>query len=279
MLFIIVLCNYGCCYSIGVKGNGTCELSSDHVKETADLKPIGTLADTDYDLYIKKLGCKLVIDNTKKNNYGSQSQKPVQESSADNYGANKPSNSYGPDNKPSNGYDTRPPPPADSSYDKPLPPPSSSLTGNDYSKPSNNYENGHHPAPSGGKDETYHVQALVSIANGPDTHLHPVHAILVGEGSYGPSDRPPSRPSGPDYGNLPPFRPPELNHPYDDTRPTRPRPDDYNRPEPGYGPRPERPLPVPYDDGLPPPRPLRPDYDARLEPGMYRPNERCLIKF
>lgn len=33
--------------------------------ETADLKPIGTLNDTDYDLYIKKLGCKLVIDQTK----------------------------------------------------------------------------------------------------------------------------------------------------------------------------------------------------------------------
>lgn len=33
--------------------------------ESADLKPIGTSNDTDYDLYIKKLGCKLVIDQTK----------------------------------------------------------------------------------------------------------------------------------------------------------------------------------------------------------------------
>lgn len=47
---------------IGLKGNGTCELSSKAIRETVDLKPIGTRKDTDYDLYIKKLGCKLVLD-------------------------------------------------------------------------------------------------------------------------------------------------------------------------------------------------------------------------
>lgn len=59
MLSIIV-------HRIGLKGNGTCELSAKVVRETVDLKPIGTRKDTDYDLYIKKLGCKLVLD---KNNY------------------------------------------------------------------------------------------------------------------------------------------------------------------------------------------------------------------
>ncbi|KAF5304804.1 hypothetical protein FQR65_LT07821 [Abscondita terminalis] len=48
-------------FGIGVKGNGTCELSRTTIKETPDLKPIGTITEVDYDLYIKKLGCKLVI--------------------------------------------------------------------------------------------------------------------------------------------------------------------------------------------------------------------------
>lgn len=33
--------------------------------ESKDLKPIGTVNATDYDLYIKKLGCKIAIDQTK----------------------------------------------------------------------------------------------------------------------------------------------------------------------------------------------------------------------
>lgn len=45
-----------------MKGNASCQLSSLVVQETVDLKPIGTIDDTDFDLYIKKLGCKLVID-------------------------------------------------------------------------------------------------------------------------------------------------------------------------------------------------------------------------
>ncbi|KAK4885792.1 hypothetical protein RN001_002063 [Aquatica leii] len=48
-------------FGIGVKGNATCELTRIVIKETPELKPIGTLSDIEYDLYIKKLGCKLVI--------------------------------------------------------------------------------------------------------------------------------------------------------------------------------------------------------------------------
>ncbi|KAF5304702.1 hypothetical protein FQA39_LY09479 [Lamprigera yunnana] len=50
-------------FGIGVKGNATCELSGVVIKETPDLKPIGTVSDVEYDLYIKKIGCKLVIPN------------------------------------------------------------------------------------------------------------------------------------------------------------------------------------------------------------------------
>lgn len=49
-------------FSIGPKGNGTCLLSRNPVKETADLKPIGTISDTDYDLYIKKLDCQVILE-------------------------------------------------------------------------------------------------------------------------------------------------------------------------------------------------------------------------
>lgn len=55
-------------YRIGLKGNGTCELSSKVIRETVDLKPIDTRKDTDYDLYIKKLGCKLVLDQNRFHN-------------------------------------------------------------------------------------------------------------------------------------------------------------------------------------------------------------------
>lgn len=48
-------------YRIDPQGNGTCELSFVHIKETADLKPIGTKEDVDFDLYIKKVDCKLNI--------------------------------------------------------------------------------------------------------------------------------------------------------------------------------------------------------------------------
>ncbi|KAB0805027.1 hypothetical protein PPYR_01997 [Photinus pyralis] len=49
-------------FGVGVKGNATCSLSRHSVRETPDLKPIGTISDVDYDLYIKKLGCKLVLN-------------------------------------------------------------------------------------------------------------------------------------------------------------------------------------------------------------------------
>lgn len=58
---------YYCCFvfSVGMKENTSCEMSSKIVKETADFRPIGTVNDTDYDLYVKKIGCKLVIEINK----------------------------------------------------------------------------------------------------------------------------------------------------------------------------------------------------------------------
>ncbi|CAG9854277.1 unnamed protein product [Phyllotreta striolata] len=47
-------------FGISSKGNATCELSKNAIKETVDWKPIGTITDTDFDLYIKKFGCTLV---------------------------------------------------------------------------------------------------------------------------------------------------------------------------------------------------------------------------
>lgn len=42
-------------------GNGSCDLSFVHIRETADLQPIGTVRNPDFDLYIKKIDCKLNI--------------------------------------------------------------------------------------------------------------------------------------------------------------------------------------------------------------------------
>lgn len=43
-------------------------MSNKIVKETADLKPIGTVNDTNYDLYIKKTGCTIVLETNKDKN-------------------------------------------------------------------------------------------------------------------------------------------------------------------------------------------------------------------
>ncbi|GLV39891.1 uncharacterized protein CBL_08045 [Carabus blaptoides fortunei] len=48
-------------FGIAPEGNGTCELSFITIKETADLRPIGTVRAADYDLFIKKTDCKLNI--------------------------------------------------------------------------------------------------------------------------------------------------------------------------------------------------------------------------
>ncbi|KAL1513834.1 hypothetical protein ABEB36_003184 [Hypothenemus hampei] len=49
-------------FGIGPKGNASCLLSANPVKETVDLKPIGTIKDADFDLYIKKLDCQIILE-------------------------------------------------------------------------------------------------------------------------------------------------------------------------------------------------------------------------
>ncbi|XP_044265917.1 uncharacterized protein LOC123012157 [Tribolium madens] len=283
-------------FGIGVKGNSSCEISNDTIKETADLKPIGTKADTEFDLYIKKIGCTLVIDknNPAFNQYNSNSKPQNTE-----YGQPQ-SSSYGTSpNKPSTGYDKPQPSP---SYDKPSTSGYDKPSSSNYNKPtyavnepsSFGYGYGSPNKPNYGKpqEETGHVATMVSISTGPQKPvLHPVHEILVGQGLY-------------NYAR-PPFRPPALNHPYDrydyDSRPGEsnqvpygqrpipekygsyiPRPDNYYRPEPDdyYRPRPEHEYyrPRPHDDyGQRPnypgdyyrPRPPVDDYDQR----PMRPND------
>ncbi|XP_030764944.1 uncharacterized protein LOC115889139 isoform X2 [Sitophilus oryzae] len=220
-------------FGIGPKGNGTCLLSKMAVKETADLKPIGTIRDTDFDLYIKKMDCKIVIEppsfvgaekppdelhiySTKPLNVGQEQHEHhhhdhenlpaegdpyAQPSSPNLYSSLKhPYQGYG------NGYQ----------YNKPHTP---------LSPPSNHQG-----------DKVEHVQALVSIASGPQSVLHPVHNILISGDSYEPGSSQGS-PIASTYGdgNLPPYRPPALHHPYDDCRPQE-------RPFNGYD-KPSRPLP------------------------------------
>lgn len=260
-------------FRISEKGNGTCELTFNAVRETADLKPIGTELDIDFDLYIKKFGCSVVIDKTphdKPLNDGTQSPgKP------DTLGNIKPhTNGY--DNKPpDDGYDYQPP--IDGYDHKPLQ--------NDYDKPKKpNYY--YLPPKHGNKDHVEHVQTIVSVASGPDAILHPTHDILIGKKLQQNEDG---------YGDMPPFRPPVLNRPY-----MNDRPDYHHKPE-YYGDKPGRP-PAPvhenadslyggnqaYGDVERPHRPVKrpidcdPDYDNRPpqmkpdlgynEGGMERPH-------
>lgn len=60
-------------------GNGTCDLSFIHIRETADLQPIGTDRNPDFDLYIKKVDCKLNIprDPNESATYSSLPLRPV----------------------------------------------------------------------------------------------------------------------------------------------------------------------------------------------------------
>lgn len=73
--------------SVGLKGNTSCEMSSKIIKETSDFKPIGTMNDTDYDLYVKKIGCKLVIEISK--NKPGEDAKPVQHTKNNNKNENQ----------------------------------------------------------------------------------------------------------------------------------------------------------------------------------------------
>ncbi|CAH1364600.1 unnamed protein product [Tenebrio molitor] len=265
-------------FGIGVKGNASCELSNDPVKETADLKPIGTKADTDFDLYIKKLGCTLVID---KNNPAFGNHKPQGQDTPQNTGYGS-SNSY---DKPSSvNYGPHPSKPSSGGYDKP---PSS---GYNPAPPQSKPPDGGYgaastarPSYSKPQDEVGHVQTVVSISTGPQKPvLHPIHDILIGDGAYSYA--------------RPPFRPSALNHPYDKP-PHRPSPDDYgSRPQrPDYSSRPDpdrydsrpggsnlvsyghRPIPEKYASYIPRPeqhyyRPETDDYyRPRPEQDYWRP--------
>lgn len=107
-------------YSIDPKGNGTCELSFIHIKETADLRPIGTDRDPDFDLYIKKIDCKL---NIPRDPPSSASEPPPHHRPRPD-GYDKPRPDY--DKPRPNGYEKPKP-----DYDKPRP---------DYEKPRPNYD-------------------------------------------------------------------------------------------------------------------------------------------
>ncbi|XP_076267093.1 uncharacterized protein LOC143200541 [Rhynchophorus ferrugineus] len=286
-------------FGIGTKGNGTCLLSKSSIRETGDLKPIGTIADPDYDLYIKKVDCKIVIDPP--DNADSQklpdqvsdySNKPTtidqdhrddkRKPPRNQYHQDSDSNYYGVLNRPYQEYDN----------------------GYQYNRPSNNYGP---QRPVQQEYGTHHVQTLVSISSGPQSVLHPVHDILVAGNGYD-SHRPQGlRPSSNyDNDNLPPYRPASLSHPYhkckpqgdsypnDHGRPSRPasaygdlsQPDleyDHSRPRPGerpgpYAPnyKPAEPYPdLPYgstDPYLPSTDYDRPQSDYELKPFNYQPS-------
>ncbi|CAG9820450.1 unnamed protein product [Phaedon cochleariae] len=197
-------------FGISAKGNATCELSIDAIKETADLKPVGTLSSTDFDLYIKKLDCTLVIENTDKH----------------------PNHDYRPSLKPVTlgNLDAE-----DEFHHDPLQiapgenkPPHAPDSGHQYlpSTPSHQYlPSSHHYVSPPVKDGVHNVQTLVSIASGPESVLNPIHGILVAQetANYG------------EEGKLPPYKPAALNRPYDGHKT---RPDRYDRPDPDYGYRP-----------------------------------------
>ncbi|KAJ8924277.1 hypothetical protein NQ315_007069, partial [Exocentrus adspersus] len=241
-------------FGIGTKGNGTCELSSDPVKETADLKPIGTVPDTDYDLYIKKLGCSVVVE---KNPY----DKPPPDYPETTNSVPSPESKPSPDNsRPNDKFQ-----PLENGYPKPPFP--------------SNFNNRYYLPPT--PENVDHVQTLVSVASGPNSYLHPVHDILVGDRPYMYGVPNPPKPMGCCEKNrdccapsdLPPYRPPALNHPYDPRPVYRPKPDDLDQ---GYG-RPSRPqyggVNRPYDRPNPPhEKPNRPDLLDRPDRPYDRPS-------
>ncbi|XP_045460590.1 uncharacterized protein LOC123671006 [Harmonia axyridis] len=200
-------------FGIGEKGNSTCELGRNFIKETATLQPIGTIENVDFDLYIKKLGCKLVIDpqaskpkpnfddvvlsqsastqdqyNTPQNSLkptylpdkpssAITEEKPSQPSIYPNEALNKPSNIP---QKPTVGYGISIPnlemvKPGSYGNQKPT----SSYTKPDYNRPNS--------------QSSQLIQgSLVSVSPGLQSYLHPVHDILIGENpySYGKPERP-----------------------------------------------------------------------------------------
>ncbi|XP_050305969.1 uncharacterized protein LOC126743078 [Anthonomus grandis grandis] len=176
-------------FGIGPKGNGTCLLGKYIIKETADLKPIGTIKDTDYDLYTKTLDCQIVLEPPE--HHEEQPATPpvkikVSKPAHDGYAVQE---QHGDHHIPAQTNHHH------NSISQP--------TGYQYAKPQ-----GQAPGHVGSQgDDLHHVQALVSIASGPENVLHPVHDILVSQDNYPPK---------PVNGHLPPFRPSALPKPYDD---------------------------------------------------------------
>ncbi|CAH0551802.1 unnamed protein product [Brassicogethes aeneus] len=272
-------------FGIGPKGNSTCEISTDVIKETVDFKPIGTVADVDFDLYIKKLGCKVVLD-TSPHFIGSKPHLPPEEDHQDHHQhhhespnsipqkPDKPSGYEKPDDlvSESNNYYNRPASrPSDGYGDRPS-------SGYKYDKPNSNQPSYNVPSKPTYGDQSEKVQTLVSIASGPNTHYDAQHGIIVGGDIYDSQNKPAHHQDS-YIGNMPPFRPSSLNHPYDtdryDNKPTSilligsyDRPNRYGepyRPSSGYD-HDERPS-RPYDD-----RPIRPNnnyldrpYDDRYD--------------
>lgn len=260
-------------------------MSHEQIRETVDLKPIGTDSNTDFDLYIKKLGCSVVID---KNPH----EKPL--GVDDTQSTSKPE-TLG-NIRPNDKYDTT----LDKEYNKPF--------DNGYLQ-SSLYDK----KPSYGSVSNYYlpvkptdyrvdkVQTMVSVADRPDSYYHPVHDIFLSnnnqygnindkiDGSYGgrpdgfylpyENSRPDIGPPRPPYESKPPKKKPSGGYDRPDGGISEPsysvheyRPD-CDRPDPPYAFRPER----PSDYGEPPlirpplpPKP-RPDSYDRPDPSYNRP--------
>lgn len=151
-------------FRIGPKGNASCELSTKVVKETIDLKPIGTVSDPDFDLYIKKLGCTLVI------NKGPHALKPTVETTI-SLNTNSDDQTY-----------TTNAPPLNNNYG--TPPTTEKIRPND-KQPSNQFFTPEGSTFSTNQDGTYHVQTLVAVRPAlPGSLYEGHHTPTIVENNY-----------------------------------------------------------------------------------------------
>nr|XP_023022915.1 uncharacterized protein LOC111511130 isoform X1 [Leptinotarsa decemlineata] len=228
-------------FGISAKGNATCELSVDAIKETADLKPIGTVSDTDFDLYIKKLDCTLVIDKSPHVKPSDQDFRPsLKPITLGNIPAEdeiffKPLQDAIDGPAPPDGP-SRPPDlsnlylPSKNPHRPPHPPDSGHYYDSDVDRISYGDRRPTQPPRSPNKDGVQNVQTLVSVASGPQTVLNPVHGILVAGDSqlgYG----------GQHDEKRPSFIPESSNSPHEDHKVLQ-RPNDFDRPDQHGGIRP-----------------------------------------
>ncbi|XP_044744139.1 uncharacterized protein LOC123306292 [Coccinella septempunctata] len=269
-------------FGIGEKGNSTCELGKNFIKETATLQPIGTIENVDFDLYIKKLGCKLVIDPQAAKPKPNFNDVPLSQSAStqEQYGTaqNGPKPTYLPE-KPTSTIDEAKPPRPQAYPNEALNKPSdipqkptvhygTSIPNIEIVKPS--YGN---QKPENHQSEyTQYIQgSLVSVSPGLQSYLHPVHDILIGENPYTYGKPRPSRPQGYSPGI------PDVNHDgdkyherpsggYGDEKFTSnvyKRPSDYDRYKPHS---PNRPWGSEYIDNPKFLSPFDPYYDERPNP-------------